>query len=333
MNTSKPTAAELARLHEAAEWVQRLNGSTDPALADTWMEWCAQDPLNFAAFDRMQQVWDGFPPPRAPIPQPAVSPRSAARRNRLIAVAASVLVLCVAVGWFAQRQSGSLAFTTAVGEQQHEILPDGSHIDLAPDSTMRVRFSLLRREIRLDRGQAYFAVSHDVLRPFIVHAHDVTAVATGTAFDVRTGPNATVVTVSEGRVSVRPSDAAAAAGGLDLEPLRAGAGQQVTFTPSARRLSVMAVDPRVYDSWRTGTLQFVGQPLREVVGEVDRFVKRRIVVAAALQDIRFTGTVSPAKITEWLDALKQIYAVQIVDEGESGIYIQSRDHDAPHRSP
>jgi hypothetical protein len=35
MNTSKPTAAELARLHEAAEWVQRLNGSTDPGLADT----------------------------------------------------------------------------------------------------------------------------------------------------------------------------------------------------------------------------------------------------------------------------------------------------------
>jgi hypothetical protein len=57
------------------------------------------------------------------------------------------------------------------------------------------------------------------------------------------------------------------------------------------------------------------------------------VVAAALQDIRFTGTVSPAKITEWLDALKQIYAVQIVDEGESGIYIQARDHDAAHRSP
>jgi transmembrane sensor len=333
MNTSDPTAAEMARLHEAAEWVQRLNGSTDPALADTWTEWCAQDPLNFAAFDRMQQVWDGFPAPRARISHPALPARSAVLRNRLIAVAASVLVLCVAVGWLAQRQSASLAFTTALGEQQHDILPDGSRIDLAPDSTMSVRFSLLRREIRLDRGQAYFAVAHDVLRPFIVHAHDVTALATGTAFDVRTGPNATVVTVSEGRVSVRPSDAAGAAGGLDLEPLRAGAGQQVTFTPSARRLSVMAVDPAVYDSWRTGTLQFVGQPLREVVSEVDRFVKRKIVVAAALQDIRFTGTVSPAKITEWLEALKQIYAVQIVDEGESGIYIQSRDHDGAHRRP
>jgi transmembrane sensor len=332
MNTSKPAAIETARLRAAAEWVQRLNGSTDPVLADTWMEWCAQDPLNFAAFDRMQQVWDGFPPLRARIPPAAVPPRSAARRNLLIAVAASVLVVCGAIAWFAQRQSGSLAFTTAVGEQHHAVLSDGSRIDLAPDSTMSVRFSLLRREIRLDRGQAYFAVAHDVLRPFIVHANDVTAVATGTAFDVRTGPNATVVTVSDGRVSVGPTGAGGATRGLDLEPLRAGAGQQVTFTPSARQLSVMAVDPAVYDSWRTGTLQFVGQPLREVVSEVDRFVKQKIVVAPALQDTRFTGTVSPAKISEWLEALKQIYAVQIVDEGASGIYIQSRDHAGVHRS-
>jgi transmembrane sensor len=300
------------------------------------MEWCAQDPLNFDAFDRMQHVWDGFPPARVRIPQVAVPllgvpQRSTARRNLFIAVAASILVLGVAIDWFAQRQSVSLAFTTAVGEQGHDILPDGSRVDLAPDSRMSVRFSLLRREIRLDRGQAYFAVAHNALRPFIVQANGVNAVATGTAFDVRTGPNATVVTVSEGRVSVGPSDAGSAAGGLDVEPLRAGAGQQVTFTPSARRLSVMAVDARVYDSWRTGTLEFVGQPLREVVSEVDRFVKRKIVVSPLLQDSRFTGTVSPAKITEWLDALKQIYAVQIVDEGESGIYIQSRDHDGAHR--
>jgi transmembrane sensor len=332
MTTSNPTAVEIARLHAAAEWVQRLNHSTDPVLADTWMAWCAQDPLNFTAFDRMQQVWDGFPSARARMPHAAVSQRSTARRNLFIAVAASVLVLGVAIGWLAQRQSETLAFATAVGEQAHDVLPDGSHIDLAPDSQMSVRFSLLRREIRLDRGQAYFAVAHDVLRPFIVHANGVKAVATGTAFDVRTAPNATVVTVSEGRVSVGPA-AAGSAPGLDVEPLRAGAGQQVTFTPSGRRLSVMAVDPRVYDSWRTGTLEFAGQPLREVVSEVDRFVKQKIVVAPALQDTRFTGTVSPAKITEWLDALKQIYAVQIVDEGERGIYIQSRDRDGAHRSP
>jgi transmembrane sensor len=330
MNTN-PSAAEIARLQEATEWVQQLNGSTDPTLADTWMEWCAQDPLNFAAFDRMQQIWDGFPPPRAPLPYAPVPRRGTARPNLLIAVAASVLISAVAIGWFVQRQSASLAFTTAVGEQAHDILPDGSRIDLAPDSRMSARFSLWRREIRLDSGEAYFAVAHDVLRPFIVHANGVSAVATGTAFDVRTAPSATVVTVSEGRVSVGPSRAWSANRGLDVEALRAGAGQQVTFTPSARRLSVMAVDPSVYDSWRTGTLEFVGQPLREVVGEVDRFVKRKIVVAPALQDTRFTGTVSPAKITEWLDALKQIYAVQIVDEGSSGIYIQPRAHDGAGR--
>jgi transmembrane sensor len=324
--TMNPSPPELRRLREAADWVQRLGGSADPALADTWMQWCAEDPSNFAAFERMQQVWDGFAAAPARISPPAAPRPDAFRRNVFLAAAASALLLCGAVGWLVQRQSSALAFTTAPGEQRHESLPDGSSIDLAPDSELTVSFSLSRRTLRLERGQAYFAVAHNVLRPFVVQASGVSATATGTAFDVRTGPESTVVTVSEGRVSVSPSRTES----LDLEPLRAGAGQQVTFTPAAHRLSVASVDPRVYDSWRTGTLEFVRQPLRDVVREVDRFVPRKIVVAPALEDTRFTGTVSPAKVAEWLDALKEIYAVRIVDEGAGGISIEPRDRDRAH---
>jgi ferric-dicitrate binding protein FerR (iron transport regulator) len=131
-----------------------------------------------------------------------------------------------------------------------------------------------------------------------------------------------VLTVSEGRVTVTPTDV----GPLPAPaPFLAAAGEQIAVDAAAHRLRVRTVDPTLTESWRSGMLEFVGQPLEAVVDEVDRFVRRRIVLAAALRDTRYTGTVSPHNVDDWLEALKQIYSVQVIDEGAGEIYIQTRD--------
>jgi ferric-dicitrate binding protein FerR (iron transport regulator) len=106
--------------------------------------------------------------------------------------------------------------------------------------------------------------------------------------------------------------------------VRAGVGQRVTFSKLSRRLSVATVGPRAAGSWRDGTLQFVGEPLEDVVNAVNRYGAPPIEVAADLQQTRFTGTVSPANVHDWLNALEQIYAVEMVDQGADGILIRSR---------
>lgn len=96
--------------------------------------------------------------------------------------------------------------------------------------------------------------------------------------------------------------------------------------------SVTGVDLAVAECWRSGMLDFVGQPLEAVVDEVDRFVNCRIVLASALQGTRYSETVSPANVADRLEALKQIYSVQIIDEGANEIRIQSRGaHDTQNR--
>jgi ferric-dicitrate binding protein FerR (iron transport regulator) len=77
-------------------------------------------------------------------------------------------------------------------------------------------------------------------------------------------------------------------------------------------------------SWRDGTLQFVGEPLEDVVNAVNRYGAPPIEVAPNFQRIRFTGTISPANIRDWLNALEQIYAVEVVDQGANGILIRLR---------
>ena len=317
MTTSNPSPEEIRRLHEAGEWVQKMRCSELPDEIEAWMEWCGRDARNLAAFEGMQEVWMGF----------GSSPRARQLRRRYLSVglAASVLGLVGASGWLMVQYPRTQIFDTSSGVEIHETLADGSHLDLAPGSHLRAGMSWFRRELWLDRGEAYFVVARGTLRPFVVHANDVTATAAGTAFDVRTEPQDTVVTVIEGRVAIAPgAGIMGAAPGSGVGSFSAGVGQRVTVSRVAPALSVVTVDPERAASWRDGVLQFIGEPLPQVVGELNRFIPQTIVVSSALQGARFTGTVSTRRVQDWLDALKQIFSVEVVKEKSNGIEILPR---------
>jgi transmembrane sensor len=328
VSNSASTESDIARLRDASEWLQRLNESNAQTLLDQWMQWCRSDPLNLPAFEQMQRIWNAFPEAKG---ADSISPQTAHRlkhRNGLIALAASVVLVVGMAGWLALRYSNVQVLDTAVGEQRRITLADGSRLDLAPDSRVRTRFTLAQRDVQLERGQAFFVVAHSPMRPFVVHVNSLTVTDIGTAFDVRIDPSSTMVTVSEGRVNVaQGTDDGGGSPRTNTEIVRASVGQRVTFSRSTRRLSVAAVDPRVAGSWRDGRLQFVGEPLEDVVGVVNRYCAPQIVVAPALQRTRFTGTVSPTHLRDWFKALEQIYAVEIVDQGDNGILVRSRTGD------
>jgi len=324
VNKSDPTASDIARLQSASEWVQRLNESNAEQLADQWMQWCSADPMNLPAFEHMQRLWNAFPEARATTLHPSPVLNRPKHRNRLIAMAASVVLLLGVAGWFAWHYSDEQVLDTAIGEQRRITLADGSHLDLAPGSRVITHFTLTKRDLRLERGQAFFQVAHNVTRPFIVHANNLTVTAVGTEFDVRISPDATAVTVMEGRVKVSPDAEKMDKGRTRTGIIRADIGQRVTFSKSAHQFSVGTVDPKVASSWRDGTLQFVGESLEEVVGVINRYSTTHIVVAPALQQTRFTGTVSPTTVRDWFKALEQIYAVEVIDQGKGGMLIRTR---------
>jgi transmembrane sensor len=276
-------------------------------------------------FERMQNTWDTLYQAAGKVPRLPQKANRRKHRSGLIVLAASIVLLVVVAGWIALRYSDIQVLDTAIGEQRRITLADGSSLDLAPDSRVRTRFTLVERDVKLERGQAFFAVAHSAVRPFIVHVNSLRVTAVGTAFDVRIDPSGTAVTVSEGRVNVAPgTDEVGAGPHTNTVAVRAGAGERVTFSNSARRLSVATVDPKVAEAWRDGKLQFEGDSLEDVVGVVNRYGAPQIVVAGALRLTRFTGTVSPKHIRDWLEALEQIYAVEMVDQGANGVLIRSR---------
>ena len=325
MSKSDPTIPDIARLRAASEWVQRLNEPDAEALVDDWLRWCASDPLNPAAFEQMQRLWNAFPAP-SPRALHSEKPLTARKhRGRLAAVLAGVALLGGLCGWLALRYPQVLVADTAIGEQRHVALPDGSQLDLAPGSQVSARFTPARREVKLERGQAFFTVTPHSRRPFTVHVNGLSVTAAGTEFDVRKGPGSTVVTVSTGMVNVTPgADEAAGKAGTVVENAQARAGERLTFSSSTHRLILANVGPTAAGSWRAGTLEFMGEPLEEVVGTLNRYRGPQIVVGPELQQARFTGTVAPAEVRDWLAALEKIYACKVVDRGAAGILIQAR---------
>ena len=112
------------------------------------------------------------------------------------------------------------------GQQANLDLSDGTRVVLSPESHLRIPGDFAapggRREVTLE-GEAYFAVTHDSLRPFVVHKAHGSAEDLGTAFIVSAYPETegTRLAVREGQVALRerihrPGGTLGRFGGLEL---------------------------------------------------------------------------------------------------------------------
>lgn len=161
-----------------------------------------------------------------------------------------------------------MTYSTGVGEQRTEQLPDGTRIVLNTQTALWVRYDRQRREVTLQHGEAMFDVVHDAKRPFVVTAADGRVTDLGTQFLVRDEDGATLVTLLHGRVEV-----ATRTESKQLVP-----GEQAHYGASVVGVRVRQVDTATATSWMHGRLDFSDWPLAKVVAEANRYsaVKLRL---------------------------------------------------------
>ncbi|MEL4308891.1 FecR family protein [Joostella sp. CR20] len=123
-------------------------------------------------------------------------------------IVASLIVL-VGVGvsaWFAINPIENVQYntiTTAENELKTIVLNDSSVITLNENSRLKfpTKFAENQREVSLD-GEAYFKISKDKNRPFIVTANEVRTKVLGTEFNIKMQTEAVSVALVEGSVDV-----------------------------------------------------------------------------------------------------------------------------------
>ena len=98
-------------------------------------------------------------------------------------------------------------YRTAIGEHRIIVLQDGSQIDLGAASALDVSFSAGERRVRLLTGEAFFTVTKDAARPFVVAAENGEVKVLGTAFDVKIADGVAVAVAHNAvQVSAQVSD-------------------------------------------------------------------------------------------------------------------------------
>lgn len=169
---------------------------------------------------------------------------------------------------------------TGIGEQKQVALADGSRVELDADSALSIRFTPEARRVTLLRGRAFFDVAPDRSRPFSVAAADGVTTAKGTQFSVHLWSDEVTVTVMESAVTVRVTDG----GTAQLE-----AGEAVCYD-SAGIGTKEQVSNAQATAWRRGKLIFEDRPLRQVIADVNRYRRGRIVVTNSdLLRLRVSG--------------------------------------------
>jgi transmembrane sensor len=266
-------------LRQANEWIVRLRDeAVRPADFAAFEAWLAANQDHRAAYAHAQSAVTRIGRLGGSL-SGHLETRLAAKRRRVRSAAGLAAAAFLAVGlFFGPRAFGPPAYDSAIGEQRVIALDDGSRIELNTNTKLVVRFDEDERRIELIRGEALFDVAHDATRPFIVEADGRRVRAVGTKFTVRADPGALSVLVVEGVVAVSPSEAPASSQPApELPYLRAG--QRLDLAGERPALAaVPAPEIERNLSWRTGWLEFNGQPLSLAASEVARYTGVRFVI-------------------------------------------------------
>jgi transmembrane sensor len=275
---------------------------------------------------RSQQVSEGrgdetaddsrHPPHRglAFTPSPAAhhSKPQGLRRRRLALAAAATLLLAVGGGVYWAFAPNGERYATPVGGLASVPMADGSHVTLNTDSRVHIALTDTERRVELGRGEAYFEVSKDPSRPFVVRAGDKRVIAVGTKFSVRREGADIEIVVIEGKVRVQ-DDAAGLAS-------RADGSADVFLTPGSiaradeagvlvQRRTLPEAEEQL--SWRTGWLLFRNQRLADAIAEFNRYNVRKIVIQdPAIGSLKIEGNFRATNVEAFVRLLESGFSVR-----------------------
>ena len=355
----------------ARDWLLRLSLESptvdDRAQFDAWY---AQDPRHAAAYRRFESIWQDSAILQDLDPFTSLETRPARWWLRLSAairtrpsVWASGAGLAAAIGgiglWLLM---APVHYATGVAEVRAIHLSDGSEVTLGARSSLDVAFRDHERRVALTSGVAFFSVSKNPSRPFIVTVGERQVRVVGTKFEIRRDTAGMRVSVVEGTVEVmqrRDPAGAAAPQTLRVVRLKAQANHtaSATITDQAPRTPALAPQPsseapeeRILTAgqqvsaalagaipdpqsmprgepaaWRQGRLVYVDAPLKEIVADANRYSREPIIIAGEdVANLRVSVTYPSDRIGEMLTALSRSLSLD-VERRESGIVLKPKE--------
>lgn len=195
--------------------------------------------------------------------------------------------------------------STPRGKDYELVLSDGTVVLLNADSkiTFPTRFTGNKRTVKLV-GEAYFKVSKNKHRPFIVETGNLYTKVLGTEFNLKAYPHSDVnVTLIKGSVAVNAEGKE-----VMLKP-----GENAEYSEN-KDIEVTTVDTEGYIQWKDGYFYFDNVPLIDVVRDLGRWYNVNIEIRNnSLMSYRLHFIASrKTSIKEFVDNLNEFNYLHVV---------------------
>lgn len=305
--------------------VKYLVGEATPAESVGIEAWLAADEENVIHYNQLKRIWDeslqvantstvdedaaymrlqnrikSMPDEGGVVVVPLQ-----AKKTNWLAIAAAILVFCVA-GYFAINYFAGppkIISIASNGSVRIDTLPDGSVITMNKMSQLSYpkTFKGDTRPVNL-QGEAFFSVTPDKTKPFIITVNDVTIRVVGTSFNIKSRNGKTEVIVATGIVNVAKNHQS-----INLRP-----GEKTEVNSSKNSLDKQSVKGKLYNYYATKELVCDQTPLSELVPVLNTIYGANIVIGnKAIESMPISTVFKDNSLEQVLMVVKETFKISV----------------------
>lgn len=279
-------------------------------------EWIRENP---ETMDELTRIWENTPQNSfTPDVEQAlqnvhrsIDTRKKNRSRRLFILISSAAAILIIVGLFGIRSLNTseedktrtfLTLSTNANERKGFLLPDGSNIWLNASSTLRYpeEFEGDTREVYLE-GEAFFDITSNSDKPFIIMANNTVTQVVGTSFSIRAVKKEpeVVVTVATGIVNFSAGD--------ENHHIVLRQGEQ-GICKELKLEKKLNHDPNVF-AWRTHVMAFRDTPLKDVAKIIESTYRIPVTVDKSIAELEITTTFNKLQLQEVVNIIEMTLQV------------------------
>lgn len=284
--------------------------------------WRKQSATNELRFKRFEMIWDTSK--KLDLETPVEADASLARlkekikdkkniepytiklspKNTWLKVVAA-LVLISGIAWFYSASQSVQNLQAMTGQMvKVDTLSDGSVITLNKESLLEYpsKFKGKQRHVVLAKGEAFFDVSPDKEKPFLITSGKTTIKVVGTSFNVKLKHEAVEVIVESGKVEVSKGGKS-----LFLVP-----GEKILVSDKANQLSKVKNPDLLYNYYRTKMFVAEDTPLWRMVEALNEAYDSKIEITnPAIRDLPLNTTFNNESLEDILQVISRTFRITV----------------------
>ena len=304
--------------------VKYLVGETDATENATVENWLDADEKNLNYYNGLKKIWEDslvLAAENKTVDEdaawkrlqnrihekevPVLTPKKSS--THWLRIAASI-VLISTLGWlgysyFENKSANTLIRIYASNTTLNDTLPDGTTVTLNKNSSISYtsRFTGKTRSVTL-KGEAFFNVSPDKTKPFIIHINDVTVQVVGTSFNVKNKNGKTTVDVETGIVKVSKNK----------DQVELIHGEKVIISDQKPELLKSISKGRLYNYYRNKELVCDETPLGELVEALNEIYNVNIIIKnPSLKEKPLTTVFKDQSLDQVLEVIQETFRIEI----------------------